>query len=52
MIDAKQNKIKISNACLSFSENTLPATLLIENLTNPGYVTSTESFKIKITDRD
>ena len=52
VIDAKQNKIKISNACLGFSENVLPGTILIENMTNPGYVTSTESFKIKLTDRD
>ena len=28
VIDAKQNKIKISNACLGFSENVLPGTII------------------------
>ena len=44
--------IKIVNACASYRQNVAPATFNMKNLTNPGYVVSSESFKFEFSDID
>ena len=52
IIDADENKIKISNACNSYSDPIMSGMILIRDILNPGYVTTTDSFYLKFTDAD
>jgi hypothetical protein len=51
-IDASRNMIKIVNACASYRQNVAKATFNIKNLTNPGYVVTSDSFAFEFSDID
>ena len=51
-LDASQNLIHIDNACMTYRQNAAKASFDISALVNPGYVITSQSFQISISDID
>jgi len=49
-LDAELNRIHVQNACLSYRANVVKAVFELSALVNPGYVTTSESFFLEVSD--